>query len=592
MNNNNDAANSLSKREHLKSLLPYLKKHRKKYYLGLVFILSSTTVGLYQPVLIKEAVDAIGTGVSSGSLLVYALLIVGASLVEGVFLFLTRQSIIVASRRIEYELRNDYFAHLQKMSMRFFQNFSTGDIMARATNDLNAVRALTGPGIMYSFSTITLLIGTIAVMSALNVKLTLVAFIPLPIMVFLVSRLMRKIHDIFKQAQEHYAEITTHAQENISGIRVVKAYVQEELEKSRFEKLNRFYIVDNLKLVKIRGFLWASMGFLSGLGMMIVLGAGGVLVTKDQLSLGSLVAFFTLLARLTWPMIALGWVINLTQQGIASMARINEILHTPPDIADGPQTQHDIKSIRGDIEFRDVYFSYNGKPVLEGINLKIPRGKTFAIVGHVGSGKTTLLNLIPRFIEPTRGQVLIDGIPIQQIPLRVLRGSIGHVPQESFLFSDSIRENIGYGVRVIGEQEIIEAANISQILNEIQTFPEQFDTLLGERGINLSGGQKQRISISRAVMRNPQILLLDDALSSVDTYTEEEILKQFRAVMRDRTSIIVSHRISTIRDADQIIVFEKARIVERGTHLSLMAKNGIYAELYRKQLLEEELEEL
>ncbi len=590
--NNHTTSPQFSKKEHLRTLIPYLKKYKKKLWQGFLFIILSNLIGLWQPLLIKKAVDALAGSISLATLASYGGLILLVALFEGIFLYFMRQTIIVTSRYIEYDLRNDYFAHLQKMSMRFFLRYNTGELMARATNDLNAVRSLVGPGIMYFFNTAFLLITTVIVMVILNPKLTLFALLPLPIMVFLVSRLMRKIHDIFKKAQEQYARITTHAQENISGIRVVKAYVQEDLEKQRFEKLNQTYIHHNLDLVKIRGMLWSSMSFLSGLGVLVVLWVGGALVTREQLTLGSLTAFFTLIARLTWPMIALGWVINLTQQGIASMGRINEILHTPPDIADGPATRKQIQHIRGDIEFRHVSFSYNGKPVLQDINLKIPSGSTVASVGHVGSGKTTLLNLIPRLLEPTEGTLLIDGVPIQEIPLKVLRRHIGFVPQETFLFSDTLRENISFGVDTATEEDILEVAKISQIYHEIQNFPQQFETLLGERGINLSGGQKQRTAISRAIMRKPSILLLDDALSSVDTYTEEEILKRLRQVMKARTSILVSHRISTIRDADKIVVLENGRIVERGNHVSLIAKDGIYAELYRKQLLEEELEEL
>lgn len=580
--------------QHLRSLLPYLKKYRKRLLQGFLFIILSNGIGLFQPLVIKRAIDSLGGEIELQTLVGYAGLILAIALVEGVFLYLTRQTIIVTSRYIEYDLRNDFFAHLQKMSMRFFIKYTTGELMARATNDLNAVRSLVGPGIMYFFNTSVLLLGTLVVMVILNPKLTLFSLLPLPIMVIVVSRLMRKIHDIFRKAQEQYARITTHAQENISGIRVVKAYVQEALEKQRFERLNRQYIAHNLKLAKIRGTLWSSMSFLSGLASMIVLWIGGALITREELTIGALTAFFALLARLTWPMIALGWVINLTQQGIASMARLNEIFNTPPEIADHPQiVRKDIHSIRGDIEFVNVSFSYNGRPVLKHINLKIPHGKTFAIVGHVGSGKTTLLNLIPRLIEPTEGQILIDGIPIQSIPLDVLRRHIGYVPQETFLFSDTLKENIAFGIdRSIGEDELIEATRISQLYNEIQHFPDRFETMLGERGINLSGGQKQRAAISRAVVRKPSILLLDDALSSVDTYTEEEILKRLRQIMKERTCILVSHRISTIRDADTIIVLENGEIVERGTHDSLIAKDGLYADLYRKQLLEEELEEL
>ncbi len=583
---------AMSKLDQLRSLAPYLARYKKRFLIGGLFVLMTNAVGLMQPLLIRAAVDSLANNVQFNTLVMYALGILGVAALEGVFLFLMRQTLIVTSRYIEYDLRNDFFAHLQKMSLRFFLKYSTGELMARATNDLNAVRSLVGPGIMYSINTSILFIGTLIVMLSLNPHLTAFALIPLPIMVLMVASLMKRIHDTFKSAQEEYGRMTTHAQENISGIRVVKAYVQEEMEKRRFEQFNLRYITHNLRLAKIRGSLWSAMGFLTGVGSMIVLWIGGTLVTQDNLSLGELTAFFTLMARLTWPMIALGWVINLTQQGIASMGRLNEILHTPPDIADGPETDHTIRRIEGEIEFRNVSFAYNGRPILKNISFTIPRGQTFAIVGHVGSGKSTLLNMIPRLLEPTEGEILIDGRPIRQIPLQVLRRHIGYVPQETFLFSDTLKENILFGVDDAATEELEEAAQISQLYKEIQRFPDKFDTLLGERGINLSGGQKQRAAISRAIVRKPAILLLDDALSSVDTYTEEAILKRLREVMKSRTSVIVSHRISTIRDADWILVLENGQIIESGTHNSLLARDGVYAELYRKQLLEEELEEL
>lgn len=581
-----------SRLQQLRSLIPYLRQYKKQLWLGFLFILLTNIVALVQPIILKRTVDALGGEISSSQLLMYVGAILLAALLEGVFLYYMRQTLIVMSRYVEFDLRNDVFAHLQKMSLRFFHNYSVGDIMARMTNDLNAIRSVAGPGIMYFCNTAVLLIGTIAVMLYLSPYLTLFAMLPLPIMVILVYKLMQKIHDIFKRTQEEFSDITTHAQENISGIRVVKAYVQEQMEQDRFEKLNKLYIDDNMRLAAIRGVLWSSMGFLSGIGILIILWLGGARVIGGGITLGVLVAFFTLLGRLTWPMIALGWVINLTQQGIASMGRINELLQTAPDIQESPQVRTDIRTIRGDIEFRNASFSYNGSPVLDNIDLKIPHGQTLAIVGRIGSGKSTLVNLIPRLIDLTSGDLLIDGIPIAEIPLPLLRKHIGYVQQETFLFSDTIRGNISLGLENASDAEVMEAAMISQLYNDVESFPKQFETMLGERGINLSGGQKQRTAISRAVIQKPSILILDDALSAVDTYTEEEILKRLRRLMKDRTSLIVSHRISTIRDADQIIVLENGRIAEQGTHRSLLKLDGIYADLFRKQQLEQELEAL
>ncbi len=577
---------------HLRSLTPYLLKYRKRLLYGFLFILLTNIIALAQPLILKEAVDSLKGNITWEILSYYSLAIVGVVALEGVFRFLMRQMVIVVSRQVEYDVRNDFFSHLQKMSLRFFHRFSTGDLMARATNDLNAVRELVGPGIMYSVNTLILLTGTLVVMFSLSPMLTLYALIPIPVMAFLVYKFMGRIHDIFKVAQQEYSKITTHVQENVSGIRIVKAYVQEENEKSRFRAFNEPYIERNLQLAKIRAFLWPCMGFLSGIGMMIVLWLGGVKISDGGLTLGVLVAFFTLLNRLTWPIIALGWVINLTQRGIASMGRINEILATPAEIQDTPKTRREIKRIYGEIEFKNVSFRYQDEPILKNINLKIPAGKTLAVVGAIGSGKSTLLNLIPRLLEVTEGEILIDGKPIKEIPLDVLRKHIGLAPQETFLFSDSIAENIRFGAPDSSDTQVSQSADISQILNDVNEFPDGFATMLGERGINLSGGQKQRATISRAVIREPSILLLDDALSSVDTHTEEEILSRLRKTMHDRTTIIVSHRISTIYDADEIIVLKDGQIAQQGTHDQLVVQPGAYVELFKKQQLESELEAL
>ncbi|KAA3612112.1 MAG: ABC transporter ATP-binding protein [Calditrichaeota bacterium] len=586
-----ETSSSFSKLDQLKSIIPYLAKYKPKLFLGFLFILLTNLVAVIQPIFIKKAVDSLETVTSEKALAVYALSLLGIAFFEGIFLYFMRQTIIVVSRYVEYDLRNDYFAHLQKMSIQFFHNHPTGDLMARATNDLNAVRALVGPGIMYFVNTTVRLIGTLIVMLSINSVLTFFALLTFPIMVFAVAILMRRIHDSFKRSQELYAEITTHAQENISGIRIVKVYIQEELEKQRFEKLNKKYVAERLSLAKIRALLWACMGFLSGLGVLIVLWVGGHLVANGTISIGSLTAFFTLLTHLTWPMIALGWVINLTQQGIASMARINEILHIEPEIEANPNGKM-IDSLRGEIEFRNVSFSYNSVPVLKNISLKIKSGTTLAIVGRTGSGKSTLANLIPRLLQPSSGEILIDGLPIETLSLAELRRNIGHVPQETFLFSESIAENIAFGIGDAKPEDVEKAGKLSQVHKDILGFPQKYETVLGERGINISGGQKQRTAISRAIIRNPAILILDDALSAVDTYTEEEILKRLRRELTKRTNVIISHRISTIRDADNIIVLENGEIAEQGDHNSLLENDGLYANLYQMQLLEESLEEL
>jgi ATP-binding cassette, subfamily B, multidrug efflux pump len=580
-------------------LKPYLATYKTTLLWGLLTVIASNLFTVAQPLFIGRAIDTLKAGLEArrldgGALLQYAGLVVGFSLIAGFFTFLTRQTIIVVSRRIEYDLRNNFLSHIQKLPLTYFQNTPTGDLMAHATNDIGAVRNCVGPGVMYPTDTAMTLIMVLGIMFSLDWELTLLALIPLPLVSYAVYWLGKVIHVKFQERQEHYSRLTTRAQENLSGIRIVKAYVREAHETELFRVLSWDYLKKNLVLARVQSVLWPLMFLLVGFSLVITLYYGGVRVIDGRLTIGTLTAFFGYLIMLIWPMIAFGWVINILQQGAASMARLAKIFDTEPEIRDTESTDRSITGIAGTIEFRNVTFRHQetDRPALRDISLTVPAGTTLAIVGYTGAGKSTLVNLIPRLYDVTDGALLIDGVDIRRIPLEVLRSNIGFVPQETFLFSDSLAENIGYGTDNGTEAHVREAAEISQIARDVQDFPLGFETILGERGITLSGGQKQRTSIARAVMRKPAILILDDALSAVDTYTEEEILKQLRTVMRGRTSVLISHRISTVKEANQIVVLHDGHIAERGTHDQLVNLGGIYAELYRKQLLEEELEKM
>jgi ATP-binding cassette subfamily B protein len=593
--------------KNLRPLVPYLKHYRSGLVWGGLCVLFNNGIWILFPQVLRRAVNDLHSGVTRQKLLTYSLLIVAIALIKGIFQFLTRWVVIGISRDIEFDLRNDLFAHLERLSYSYYQRHRTGDIMARATNDLNAVRMLLGPAIMYSANTIVFTAGALGFMLAISPKLTLYAFLPLPIASIVIQYFGRRIHERFERIQAMFSDISARAQENFSGARVIRAYVQEQAEIAAFEGANKEYIRRSLGLVRLMGMLWPTLELMLGAAVVIVLWLGGRQVLMGKMNVGDFVAFNTYMMQLTWPVIALGWVINIFQRGTASLVRINEILSEQPEIADiasgagvspvspgeGARLSTDFL---GEVEFRNLNFAYNGTSVLKDINLRIPAGSSLAIVGPTGSGKTTLVNLIPRIYDAEPGTVLIDGRPVRQFHLDSLRRHIGFVPQETFLFSDTIRENIAFGVsREDGDvplddiQTAAEAANIAQ---DIESFPEGYNTTVGERGITLSGGQKQRTAIARALLRSPRILILDDALSSVDTHTEDKILNHLREIMRGRTTIFISHRVSTVRNADRIAVLHQGRIVELGTHDQLIARNGYYTDLYNKQLLEEELAEV
>jgi ATP-binding cassette subfamily B multidrug efflux pump len=575
--------------KNLRPLLPYLKKYRRGYAVGTLCVFLNNGVWILFPQIIRKAIDDLHLGVTRQKLLTYALLLIAVAGVKGIFQFLTRWIVIGISRDIEFDLRNDFFQHLEGLSYSYYQRTRTGDIMARATNDLNAVRMLLGPAIMYSANTIVFTAGALAFMLAISPRLTLYAFLPLPLVSIVVHYFGRQIHERFERIQAMFSDISARAQENFSGARVVRAYVQEQAEIKAFETANQEYISRSLKLVRLMGMLWPTLETMLGFAVVLVLWLGGREVLLARISVGDFVAFNTYMVQLTWPVIALGWVINIFQRGTASMGRINEILVEQPEIRDSEVLVPATSNLHGEIEFRGLNFAYNGTPVLNDINLRIPEGTSLAIVGPTGSGKTTLVSLIPRIYNATPGTVLIDGRPIRDFPLSTLRRNIGFVPQETFLFSDTVRENIGFGTEEVTDQEIHDAAQGANIAADIESFPEQYQTIVGERGITLSGGQKQRTAIARAIIRNPRILILDDALSSVDTHTEDKILNHLREIMQGRTTIFISHRVSTVRNADRIAVLHGGRIVELGTHDELIALNGYYTDLYNKQLLEEEL---
>ncbi len=576
--------------KNLRPLLPYVKRYRWGYIAGALCVLLTNGIWVLFPKVLGRATDVLNTNGASRKLLLYAALLLAIALSKGVFQFLTRWIVIGVSRDIEFDLRNDLFEHLEGLSYSYYQRNRTGDIMARATNDLGAVRNLLGPAIMYTANTVVLSAGALAFMFAISPRLTLYTFLPFPVSSVLIQYFGRRIHDRFERIQAMFSDISARAQENFSGARLIRAYVQEEAEIAAFEKENQEYIRRSLRLVRLMGMLWPTLEFMLGCAVVLVLWLGGREVAHGHISVGQFVSFSTYMMQLTWPIIALGYVINLFQRGTASLARLNEIMQQKPAIADEPGAQE--FPIRGEIEFRALHFDYDGKQVLHDVNLYVPAGSSLAIVGPTGSGKTTLVSLIPRIYDADAGSVLIDGRPIREYSVASLRKSIGFVPQETFLFSERIRENIALGVDSATDQEIRSAAEAANIAADIESFPEGYDTLVGERGITLSGGQKQRTAIARALIRNPKILILDDALSSVDTHTEDKILNHLRDVMQGRTTIFISHRVSTVRNADRIAVLHGGRIVELGTHDELLTLNGYYSELYNKQLLEEELAEV
>lgn len=577
----------------LLKLLPYFRRHRKTFFLGFGAILISTVFTVAAPILIRHAIDGLQEDITSGGLSGYAALVVAVAAVSGVFLYMQRQTIIVASRRFEKEIRNDFFRHVEFLAVRFFQNTPTGDMMAYSTNDISAVRMFFGPAVMYSTETVISFIIILVLLIDIHPILTLLALIPLPFVSYAMHRLGSSIHKRFLRIQEHFSILTTRAQENLAGIRVVKSYQRESYEIERFNALSQEYLVKNMEMARIQSLLMPLLMGLIGLSVIVVLWYGGMEVIDGVLTLGALTQFMIYISMLIWPMIAIGWVVSLIQRAAASMKRLQYIFEQVPEIADGPQTDHSVASLRGRVTFERVGFSYKADvPVLSSISFEIPEGKTYAIIGPTGCGKSSLVNLIPRLFDVTEGTLRIDGYDVRTVPLEVLRRHIAFVTQETFLFSSTLRENIMYGTDDATMEDVERAAHVARLDKDVVDFPKQYETMLGERGITLSGGQKQRVSIARAVLRNPTILILDDALSAVDTHTEEEILENLKGIMRERTSIIISHRVSTIKHADRILVLKDGGIVEAGTHEELVALGGLYADMHIKQLLTQELEEM
>ena len=569
-------------------LKPFLSPYRKPLVIGSLTVLLTNATAILGPWILRAGIDHLTEEIQLQLIVLYASLIVAASMVEGVFRYGMRRILIGVSRRVEYDLRNALFSHLQTLSRTFFQKYSTGDIMARSTSDLNAVRMVLGPAIMYSLNTLFNTVLVISVLLSLNWRLALLVLIPLTGVSIAVQYFGKRIHQRFEKIQAQFSNLTTLVQENLAGVRVVKAYNQEAAFVDRFRQANQDYLDKNLSLVRLESSFDPLLGLLLGLSTVILLWFGGRLVIQNVITLGDFVAFIAYIGMLYWPVIALGWVINIFERGAASMGRLNQILQARPDVDDSQARP--IESIRGEIEVDGLTFAYDGRPVLQDVSFRVKAGETLAVVGRTGSGKSTLASLLCRLYPVPPGRIRIDGNDINHIPLDTLRSSIGYAPQEPFLFSESIRDNIAYGRPQAAHPQIEEAADVSNIRPDIEDFPSGYDTFVGERGITLSGGQKQRISISRALLVDPRILILDDTLSAVDTQTEDRILSQLTRELAGRTAILISHRVSTVQGADQILVLDEGRVVERGTHSQLLGQGGYYAGLYEQQLLQEELE--
>lgn len=575
----------------IKSAGPYLWRYRRGLTLGMSALLIKDLLAAALPLVIRGGVDSLTRGFRLALVFEFAGLLVALSLIKGIFQYWMRVILIGISRDVEYDLRNDLFSHLVTLSSDFYARYRTGDIMARATNDLNAVRMMLGPGIMYWTETMFTAVLAIGVMLSVDWRLTLISLIPAPLVSVAVILFGRRIHDRFEAIQKMFSDISSRVQENLSGVRVIRAYAQELAEIRKFERLNQDYVDQNIRLARLSALFMPLLQALIGLSFLIVLLAGGYQLLQHRITLGSFVMFNTYMGMLVWPMIALGWVVNLMQRGTASWGRIMELMNEKPgirrrEVAGAPT----LPQIAGGLRIANVEVAYPTGRALKNLDLEIPAGATVAIVGHTGSGKSTLVSLIPRLLDPTEGAVYLDGVDLRDLDPEWLRRQIGYVPQETFLFSATLAENIAWGVESASEAEIARAAELAGLGPDIASFPAGFETVIGERGLTLSGGQKQRVAIARAILRNPRILILDDALSSVDTLTEERILTGLAEVMRGRTTILISHRVSTVRSASRIFVIEHGEIAEEGTHAQLIASNGYYADLYQKQLLEEELQ--
>jgi ATP-binding cassette subfamily B protein len=581
------------------ALRSYLFRYRAAITGGFLLLVLTNAVALILPYIIRLAVDSLHAGTDPGLLLRYGLFIVCVGLAQAVIGFFGRYIQAKVSRWIEYELRAELFKHFEKLEIDYFQHNKLGDLVARATNDLTAVRGLLGPGISNLMNTSVAFTSTVIFMLTIDLRLTLYSASVLPLISVVFYLVARKIEQSYKSVQDQFGEVSAQAQENLSGIRTVKAYTQEDYELEAFRTANREYVKRSISYAQLYALLWPAMYFLAGLASVILLWRGGLDVIEGRITLGQLVQFMGYLAQLTWPMIAFGWVVNLFQQGSASMIRINEVMHHQPTIADSisldqaPNRNGEAfkDRLQGKVEFRHVSFTYDEREVLHDINIKVEVGTSLAIVGPTGSGKSTLVNLLPRMFDASKGQVLIDEVDVREIPLEFLRRQIGYVPQETFLFSVPLAENIGFGVEELHKARLQEVMQYAQLSKDVEDFPEGVATMIGERGVTLSGGQKQRTSLARAIAKEPAILVLDDAMSSVDTHTEADILKHLQTVMQGRTTIIISHRCSTVKNLDHIVVLDEGAIVEEGTHETLLQLGGLYAEMYRRQLLGEELED-